>query len=169
MMSHHIITTWLMIMSYQWDMTRPGCLILNLIDFCDILLPLAKMLKYLGIPVMPDICFGFFLVSWLITRQGFFSAVVLSVINDLPKWVPFEEGILTYNAWMTFSVLLSCLAVLQLLWLVMIARVAIKVVKGAPADDIRSDDEMSDSDDLCHDAPNNEPSRQVSKRRRKAM
>ncbi|KAG9009842.1 sphingosine N-acyltransferase lag1 [Tulasnella sp. JGI-2019a] len=173
MMSHHVITTWLMISSYRWDVTRVGCLILNLIDFCDILLPFAKMTKYLDIPVLPDICFGVFLVSWLITRQGFFSAVVLSVIKDLPKWVPFKDdgipgAVFTYNAWLTFSVLLSCLAVLQLLWLVMIARVAIKVVRGAPADDVRSDDEISDSEEMCPESPTHEAARQANRRRRKA-
>ncbi|KAG8862235.1 sphingosine N-acyltransferase lag1 [Tulasnella sp. 330] len=156
MMSHHIITTWLMITSYQWDMTR-----------------LAKMTKYLDIPVVPDLLFVVFLVSWLISRQGFFSAVVLSVVNDLPKWVLFKDdgipgAVFTRNAWWTFSVLLSCLAVLQLLWLVLITRVAIKVVRGAPAEDVRSDDEISDDDELSPETPTNDTPRQVGKRRRKA-
>lgn len=41
MMSHHVITTILITLSYRVYITRVGCLILVLLDFCDILLPVS--------------------------------------------------------------------------------------------------------------------------------
>lgn len=104
----------------------------------------AKMTKYMDIPVVPDILFGVFLISWLISRQGLYSLAVLSVYHDLPMFVPLdEEGTpFTRTHWKIFMTLLSILVVLLLFWLVMIVRVALKVVRGQPAEDVRSDDEL---------------------------
>ena len=106
----------------------------------------AKMLKYMGLEPLPDIAFGAFLLGWLVTRQGLFTAIVVSVIRDAPRIMPFVDdgvpgAVLTRRAWLTYSTLLSGLAVLMLIWLFMILRVALKVVTGAPAEDTRSDDE----------------------------
>lgn len=39
MMTHHVITVILMAASYFFNFTRVGCLILLLMDWCDIFLP----------------------------------------------------------------------------------------------------------------------------------
>lgn len=41
MMLHHIITIALLLTSYFYNFTRVGCLILLLMDFCDIFLPVS--------------------------------------------------------------------------------------------------------------------------------
>ncbi|KAG8891976.1 sphingosine N-acyltransferase lag1 [Tulasnella sp. 417] len=146
MMTHHIITTTLMVMSYVNGFTRVGCLILVLFDLCDILLPLAKMFKYMSLEPLPDITFGLFLLSWLVTRQGLYTFVVRSVVFDTPYLLPFREDgapepAITRRRWATYSVLLTGLAILSLIWLLEIARVAKSAVMGKPVEDTRSDEE----------------------------
>lgn len=41
MMTHHVITVVLMVSSYCYDFTRIGCLIMVLMDLCDIFLPVS--------------------------------------------------------------------------------------------------------------------------------
>lgn len=116
MMTHHVITVALMALSYFYNLTRAGCLIMVLMDWCDIFLPvrlstflssrlywkylpgqIAKMMRYLNMnQLFSDCTFGVFLVSWLITRHGLFMISIISCINDAPtvirlRWHP-ETG-----------------------------------------------------------------------------
>lgn len=43
MMTHHIITIALMVASYFYNFTRVGCLIMVLMDCCDIFLPVSTL------------------------------------------------------------------------------------------------------------------------------
>ncbi|KAG8990975.1 sphingosine N-acyltransferase lag1 [Tulasnella sp. 427] len=146
MMTHHIITTTLMIMSYVNGFTRVGCLVLVLFDLCDILLPLAKMFKYMSLEPLPDITFGLFLLSWLVTRQGLYTLVVRSVIFDTLRLLPFlEDGApepaMSIPRWATYSALLTGLAILSLIWLLEIVRIAKDAIMGKPVEDTRSDED----------------------------
>lgn len=144
MMTHHIITVLLISASYICNATRAGCLILVLMDFCDFILPAAKMLKYLGYSAAADVAFGAFLLSWLITRHFLFSFAIISTCYDLPKivnmvWQP-EKGLyMSVSVWRGFCFLLIVLQVIQIIWFVTIARVAYQVLRGGNADDARSD------------------------------
>lgn len=90
MMAHHIITVILMVTSYFTNFTRVGCVIMVLMDWCDIFLPLAKMIRYIDISQLAcDLTFACFLVSWLVTRHFLFLFVIYSTVVDLPKHVPF--------------------------------------------------------------------------------
>lgn len=51
MMTHHVITIFLMIGSYFYNFTRIGCLIMVLMDWCDIFLPVRLQLENV-------LCFG---------------------------------------------------------------------------------------------------------------
>lgn len=46
MMSHHFIAIALMLTSYAWNFTRVGCLIMILMDICDVLLPVRFLCIY---------------------------------------------------------------------------------------------------------------------------
>ncbi|KAL2157904.1 hypothetical protein VTH06DRAFT_4959 [Thermothelomyces fergusii] len=64
-----------------------------------------------------------------------------------PLWD--SEGMVCYNEtvkWSFLSMLLF-LQCLTIMWFSMIVRVAIKVIKGSPAEDVRSDDEAGDGED----------------------
>ncbi|KAK6335911.1 sphingosine N-acyltransferase lag1 [Orbilia blumenaviensis] len=175
MFAHHIITCTLVYCSYIYHMTRVGHVILCLFDFGDILLPAAKILKYLKFRTTCDAAFGLFLLSWVYTRHYLFISVILSAQRDPVEIIPvgcFDGGITThvpYNAssptaWsmftnpqqnicfskgilMGFIVLLWGLQSLTCMWFYLIMRVAVKVVTGMGAEDNRSDDEVEEEVD----------------------
>ncbi|EGO01959.1 hypothetical protein SERLA73DRAFT_177628 [Serpula lacrymans var. lacrymans S7.3] len=146
MMTHHVITIFLMVTSYFYNFTRVGCLIMVLMDCCDIFLPLAKMLRYIGLYTLCDFTFTLFLVSWLVTRHVFFIIVIKSAYSDAhllihSGWNP-EQG--SYHSPLAMGIFITMLIVLQILqviWFAMICRVAWRVVSGQGASDDRSDDE----------------------------
>ncbi|KIY73710.1 longevity assurance proteins LAG1/LAC1 [Cylindrobasidium torrendii FP15055 ss-10] len=147
MMTHHIITVFLMGLSYYCNFTRVGSLIMMLMDWCDILFPLAKMFRYIRMPqILTDAVFACFMVSWFVTRHVFFMIAIVSTVVDLPRIVPFnwdpvKGHYLSYGAHVVFCACLITLQILQLFWFGMICKVAYKVIMGQGAEDTRSDDE----------------------------
>lgn len=135
MMTHHVITIALVGASYYANFTRVGCMLLVLMDWCDIWLPvsslckcipgcvsllwfqLAKMLRYLDHSTLCDVTFVWFMVSWFVTRHVLFVCVILkSTWYDCPRLIPFEwdpirQRYLTETAWIIFMALLSALQV----------------------------------------------------------
>ncbi|KAF9646950.1 longevity assurance proteins LAG1/LAC1 [Thelephora ganbajun] len=116
MVAHHVIAITLMFLSYAWNFTRIGCLIMVLMDVCDVLLPVAKMIKYMGGSLSCDIVFGLFMVGWFITRHILFTLAIVSTYVDAPHYLPFKWDsvgghYLTYNVYIGFIVLMSLLQV----------------------------------------------------------
>ncbi|CAE6407410.1 unnamed protein product [Rhizoctonia solani] len=160
MLAHHIITIALIAGSYITHFTRIGIAVLVIMDFCDIILPLAKMLLYLEFPsILPDMAFGLFVVSWLVTRQGAFTLVVWSTFTEANTYVAMDfrpmDGrfwsVYTYYGFCTF---LFALLALLWVWFWMICRVALNVLRGKPAEDTRSDEEDIGSSSSATLAPN---------------
>jgi len=154
MMTHHVITIVLMLGSYSYNFTRVGCLIMMLMDLCDIFLPLAKMFRYLALSTVCDATFVCFMGTWLVTRHFLFLFVIKSAYQDAPVllphvWDPPRGFFMTKEVLAGFSAMLVALQIIQIMWFWMICRVAYKVVSGQGAEDTRSDDELdaSDSDD----------------------
>lgn len=87
MYTHHIVTSLLLMGSYGFHCSQVGNVILCLMDVVDILLPAAKMLKYLGYQTVCDIMFGLFMVVWFIGRHVFYMMVCWSIYYDIPKVV----------------------------------------------------------------------------------
>ncbi|KAK6902744.1 acyl-CoA-dependent ceramide synthase [Kwoniella mangroviensis CBS 10435] len=149
MFGHHILTITLIVTSYIANFTRIGVVIHVLMDFCDIFLPLAKMLRYLSYSRSCDLTFVIFLISWLFSREiGLFLVIKTSYL-DAPrfiqfKWSPSTGQYLTYRTYLGFIGLVSLLWVLASIWFYMAVKVAVKVVRGQGAEDSRSDDEDED-------------------------
>lgn len=147
MMTHHVITVILLVASYFTNYTRIGCLIAVMMDWCDILLPIAKMLRYVGLYTLCDITFAFFLLSWLITRHVLFVIAIKSVWFDAVRlvpgngWAPERGAYFSDFTRKTFVSLLVFLEILQVVWFWMICRVAWRVLTGQGASDDRSDEE----------------------------
>lgn len=106
------------------------------------------MLKYLGFHEnICNIAFGSFMLSWIITRHYLYPKVLYSVIFDSSRilkrfdWDPEGEWYYSRNTKVFFIVLLTALQVLLILWFFMIVKVALGVLCGKPAGDLRSDDE----------------------------
>lgn len=152
MMTHHVLTIALIGASYFTNFTRVGCVILVLMDWCDIWLPLAKMLRYIDLSTLCDMIFTWFLVSWFVTRHVLYVFVVIRSTYSDPRrllqyeWAPERNIYFTKTAWTVFFSLLCALQVIQVVWFWMICRVAWRVVRGGNAADDRSDDGSSDED-----------------------
>lgn len=155
MMTHHVITVFLLVSSYFTNYTRIGCLIAVMMDWCDILLPIAKMLRYVGLYTLCDMTFAFFLLSWLITRHVLFVIAIKSAWFDsvrlVPEngWAPERGAYFSDFTHKSFVSLLVFLEVLQVVWFWMICRVAWRVLTGQGASDHRSDEDdiVEDKDD----------------------
>ncbi|THH13281.1 hypothetical protein EW146_g6914 [Bondarzewia mesenterica] len=147
MMTHHVITIALVVASYAYNLTRVGCLIMVIMDWCDIFLSFAKMLRYLAYQTACDLAFVFFLVSWFITRHVLFVGVIVSLYSDAPRFIPFqwipERGY--YFSAEVHAIFVILLSALECIWSYMIFRVAWRVVMGYGADDTRSDDDDSNA------------------------
>ncbi|EMD40841.1 hypothetical protein CERSUDRAFT_131154 [Gelatoporia subvermispora B] len=151
MMTHHVITVVLMIGSYAYNFTRVGCLIMFLMDWCDIFLPLAKMLRYLSFTTLCDATFVWFMISWLVTRHALFIVAIKSTFDARnivpPLWDDERGHCTTREVWFGFFLMLVALQFIQLMWFWMICHVAWRVVSGEGAEDERSDDENDDDSD----------------------
>jgi len=156
MMTHHVITIALIGASYYTNFTRVGCLVLVLMDWCDIWLPLAKMLRYIDLSTMCDIAFVWFLVSWFVTRHVLFIFVVIRSAWTDPKrlltfdWAPERDFYLTSSARYIFISMLCALEVIQIVWFWTICCVAWRLVRGGNAADDRSDEGSDEEEDKKH-------------------
>ncbi|PVH78580.1 longevity assurance proteins LAG1/LAC1 [Cadophora sp. DSE1049] len=90
MLTHHIITLSLISITYIYRYTRAANVVLCLMDFVDILLPFAKLLRYLRYEMACNIAFGVFVVSWFITRH----ILYLHFSWDIHQHVPGENTML---------------------------------------------------------------------------
>lgn len=145
MFSHHIITVLLIYYSYIYNFTRFGNVVLVLMDVCDLILGIAKMLKYLHYTIICDVLFVVFMVVWLVTRNMLFPRLLYAVAFEMDtleyRWDPENEYFWTKGTQTAFIALLGSLQVLLVLWFFLIVKVAYSVVRGNPAEDSRSDDE----------------------------
>ena len=137
MMTHHIITVILMVTSYFTNFTRVGCVIMVLMDCCDIFLgvrsscfpiyisnlikflsiQLAKMIRYLNISQLAcDLMFGCFMLFWVVTRHVLFISVIFSTMFTAPQlidmqWIPEEGYYFDNKAYLMFCALLCAIQV----------------------------------------------------------
>jgi hypothetical protein len=88
MMSHHVITVFLIEYSYITRFFRIGSIILALHDGSDVFMETAKLFKYSEKELAASVFFGFFAISWLILRLIIFPFWVIKasrfalMVND---------------------------------------------------------------------------------------
>ncbi|KZT72519.1 LAG1-domain-containing protein [Daedalea quercina L-15889] len=155
MMTHHVVTVILMVGSYFYNYTRIGCLVMFLMDWCDIWLPLAKMFRYMGLSTLCDMTFVWFMISWVITRHWLFVLAIKSTWSAKrtipPLWDPDRGHFMTSGVFGLFQAMLISLEIMQVMWFWMVCRIAYRVVSGKGAEDERSDDEGDDSEESKKD------------------
>lgn len=156
MFTHHIITCLLVIGSYYFFYFAVGHAIMAMMDVLDALLALAKMTKYMGYTTLCDAIFLLFLFCWVIFRHGLYNYITYSAIVDAPNLIPYKcfydgfgqhKRCFTPTVYVTFVSLLVLLQIIMLIWFYMILKIVVKVIKGEPAEDNRSDDEDGDDDE----------------------
>lgn len=79
MLLHHIVTIVLLAGSYSYRQWRAGNAVLVCMDLVDIILPLAKVLRYLSLQRSCDAAFAVFVATWIFTRHGLFLAICWSI------------------------------------------------------------------------------------------
>ncbi|KAI8068472.1 TLC domain-containing protein [Gongronella butleri] len=146
MVTHHFITIALLVSSYVANFTRIGNAVLCCMDLADVLLALAKILKYVGFTTLCDYAFAMFAIAWPVTRHGFFSVIVYATITEPSKyldmlWEPEKGKYFTPFTQKLYIFLFLSLNFIMVYWFAMILRVIINVVRGNNAEDTRSDDE----------------------------
>lgn len=150
MVCHHVVTLTLLAMSYAFNVTHVGLAILCVMDVVDILLPLAKILKYIGQEFLCDCAFVAFLLTWIFTRHYLFGKILWSAAFESPKilggyhWIPSQGYMFTRFIHYTFIALLLALQSILILWLWMILRIVVIIFTGNSIKDTRSDEDSSD-------------------------
>ena len=79
MLSHHFITIGLMVGSYWYRQWRVGNAILVCMDIVDLILPLAKILRYLSMQAACDAAFVFFVLIWVAARHVAYLTICWSI------------------------------------------------------------------------------------------
>ncbi|KAJ7299126.1 hypothetical protein O6H91_Y300800 [Diphasiastrum complanatum] len=141
-MSHHVATLFLIVCSYKIRFARIGSVVLALHDASDVFLEIAKMNKYAGTPIVPDIFFVLFAVSWVLLRLIYYPFWIIwstsyEVLQVLSKEVHRGHGPIFYYI---FNMLLISLLVLHVYWWILIYRMLVKQIRarGKVGDDVRS-------------------------------
>lgn len=135
MMTHHIVTLLLIAFSYDLNFLRVGCIILLLHDACDVLMEVAKMLKYVNQDSLGSAVFGVFMLTWILFRLIYFPFwVIWSTSREstviLGQRVPYYHF---------FNGMLITLVVLHVYWFGLIVRIAYRALATGAAKDIRED------------------------------
>ncbi|KAJ2796916.1 Sphingosine N-acyltransferase lag1 [Coemansia helicoidea] len=165
MLVHHVVTIALVAASYFCHFTRFGHVFMLVMDFPDIFLSLAKMFRYMGHDMIPNVLFGAFTVSWVATKHYLCIKLMVSIwtagVTEVPPEKLFPNHPDSYASYTIVAVFWAVLCVLQAIlvyWLFLIAKVLHRVlIMGEDADDNRSDDEGGSDDDDDTPAPGAEP------------
>ncbi|KAJ1733339.1 Sphingosine N-acyltransferase lag1 [Coemansia biformis] len=154
MLAHHMVTIALVVSSYCFHFTRFGHVFMLVMDLPDIFLSMAKMFRYVGCEMIPNILFGAFTASWVTTKHYLCIKLMVSIWTKGVVLVPPEKRFPhhpnSYASYTIVGVLWAVLCVLQAIliyWFFLILKVLERVlIKGEDAEDSRSDNE-GDSDD----------------------
>lgn len=156
MFAHHIITILLVYGSYVNHFTRIGNVILVIMDFVDIWLALAKILRYCGLTNACDFTFLIFFFSWIALRHGLYNYLIYftyTKIFDLLEdsfcldgakvgmIIGAANGCISKTLVYSFLVLLVGLQIITIIWMFLILKVLYKILTGSNAEDVRSDSE----------------------------
>lgn len=146
MMSHHIITVFLIGYSYITRLFRLGSVVLAVHDASDVFLEAAKIFKYLGMELGASVLFGMFAVSWLILRLVIFPfwcirASSIHFLDNLRASEPYHMSL-----YYIFNTMLLNLLVFHIYWWILIFNMIMRQLKnrGELGEDIRSDSEDED-------------------------
>ncbi|KAL5363952.1 TLC domain-containing protein [Aspergillus floccosus] len=84
MFTHHIITSTLLGSAYIYGFYNVSNVVMCLMDIVDLLLPTAKILKYLKYERCCTAAFVVFMVGWLISRHIFYPLLCWSIYKNVP-------------------------------------------------------------------------------------
>ncbi|KAJ7435278.1 longevity assurance proteins LAG1/LAC1 [Mycena latifolia] len=150
LVAHHVVTLWLVVVSYMMDLTLVGSAVYTSMDIPDAFLALSKLLNYIQWNHTNHFVFAAFVAAWTYFRHYLNLAILWSIWFDLDALLPDEARIPPLVRRGAF-VALCLLQALNLFWYYLILKIVVKVVRTAKAEDVRSDDE--DEDDVRQEQP----------------
>ncbi|KAJ7026854.1 longevity assurance proteins LAG1/LAC1 [Mycena alexandri] len=140
LVTHHIVTLFLVSVSYVMNLTFIGSAVYMSMDIPDALLALSKLLNYIQWNTVNNFVFAAFVVSWTYFRHYLNLRILWSVWFQLDDNHPSPASLSPYVRHGAFGALVL-LQLLNLFWYYLIVRIVIKVVTTSKAEDVRSDDE----------------------------
>ncbi|VAI17656.1 unnamed protein product [Triticum turgidum subsp. durum] len=142
MMSHHVATIVLIVVSYICRLSRPGSVILPLHDASDIFLEIGKMAKYSSCEWLAVVAFLLFVASWILLRLIVFPFWILRSTSYEIAMIVDNENRKIYRTsyYYLFNTLLFSLLVFHIYWWVLIYRMLVKQIqsRGHVGEDVRS-------------------------------
>ena len=141
MATHHGVTLGLLLISYSWQLTSIGSLILLLSDIADPFLELAKMFNYVQKEPHSTITFTLFFLAFVGVRLIIFP--IYAIYPSLTQ--PYELSVYVGVPYVYYSAnaLLIILFGLNIFWSLLIVRVLVRTLRGSDLKDDRSDVESS--------------------------
>ena len=149
---HHVATIILTLVSYQLAFTRVGSIVKLVMDPADVALHCAKLCLYASGDnkkslafFMADRFFELFAVTFFVTRLIGYGYVVWASYECAantcsPTFIDFHPA-----GWFCISLLVLLLG-LQIFWMSLLIRVAVKKLRNGGLEDIRSDSEDDEGD-----------------------
>lgn len=138
MFAHHVATILLISISYISVLWRIGILVLIAHDFSDIFLELSKICLYMEIPILPDLIFVIFAVSFFICRLIVFPFYIIHSTFDNND----AERTPIYRLLQGLLMVLVCL---HSYWMFLITRMIYRFLAvGGVEKDIRSESEVDE-------------------------
>ncbi|PIA56456.1 hypothetical protein AQUCO_00700650v1 [Aquilegia coerulea] len=141
MMSHHVVTTFLISYSYITSFFRIGSVILALHDASDVFLEAAKVFKYSGKELAASVLFGCFAVSWVVLRLILFPFCVIKTTSyDFIKILMVSDDS-NRSYYYVYNTMLITLLIFHIYWWILIFSMIRRQLKnkGQVGEDIRSD------------------------------
>lgn len=155
---HHLLTIYMIILSYVTGLVRYGAAILMLHNFADILFYTSKVFNYTKMEKLASIGWVSFVCVWFYSRHLVFGYMIYSMWNAhqyIPPVWDTEKGI--YFSEFAVNFYLASVMSLQLLnifWFTMILKVLVKVIMGKGE---MKDSESEYSDDEVEQRKSNQP------------
>jgi very-long-chain ceramide synthase len=154
---HHLTTLTLIYLSYAFHFTWIGVPVFWTHDVSDFLLSLCKILNYLDPPdpIVP-LSFGIFIGVWIYTRHYLGIVILKSVATEFRTvgvWV-LDWDKQVYKSALSQTITFGLLSVIQLLdlyWLFLILRIAVRILRGGEQKDDREDDDEEEEEKKAGD------------------
>ncbi|KAF2225792.1 TLC domain-containing protein [Elsinoe ampelina] len=149
---HHIVTLALIWLSYRFHFTYIGIAVYITHDISDFFLATSKVLNYLDSPLTGPY-FLLFILIWTYLRHYINLLILWSVLTEFRSVGPFVLNWSTqqYKCSLSQAITFGLLATLQavnLFWLFLILRIAVRFVTTKVGKDERSEDEEEEEEEV---------------------
>ncbi|KAK9767476.1 Sphingosine N-acyltransferase lag1 [Basidiobolus ranarum] len=146
MVTHHVVTSMMLLVSYYTHFTSIGIMVLCMMDSADCVLSLGKCLRYIRYQKACDTVFGLFAITWGYTRHVLYFQFMWSIWHEADQYLsvdcrPLEGKFLCREIQYAFLLAFALLQILMMYWFSHILRIIYLVLRGTGAADTRSDSE----------------------------